>query len=135
MMVSMANLWIWLVYSFFLSRCLVYNYLCHCSSQDFVFYYPIYQSRSKLDTDKLDIQYCKYKLSLSMRICTGLDVCVCVCGCVHGYIKLGEDMKRELHKGTKELHDILNNDDRVIISCSIGYKAFLSRITKVLMMA
>lgn len=44
-------------------------------------------------------------------------------------------MKRELHKGTKELHDILNNDDRVIISCSIGYKAFLSRITKVLMMA
>lgn len=134
----MANLWIWLVYSFFLSRCLVYNYLCHCSSQDFVFYYPIYQSRSKLDTDKLDIQYCKYKLSLSlsmrictMRICTGW-MCVDVCTDTSCW---GRIIKKELHKGTKELHDILNNDDRVIISCSIGYKAFLSRITKVLMMA
>lgn len=97
MMVSMANLWIWLAYSFFLSRCLVYNYLCHYSSQDFVFYYPIYQSRSKLDTDKLDIQYCKYKGSLCVY------VQVDVCGCVHGYIKLGEDNEEGVAQRNKRV--------------------------------
>lgn len=115
MMVSMANS---IDPACSLSRCLVYDYLCHCPPQDSLFHYPIHQPGSKLDIDKLDIQYRKYIWALwrmCVCVCVGVHVGVCmwlcwVCARIQQVLGV-EDNEGVAQRNKGESCMILNNDD------------------------